>query len=237
MREAITLIRSLLAGERVTLDGEVVHFVDGALDMPGRADLPIVVATNGPKMLELAGEIADGVVVQGLASLEMIASVRAHVQAGAERAGRPPDAVRLIARVDTCVADDGAAARRAMRPGLVRHLATHHPQYNSFRLAQLDVPADLREAVATVGYGHGVAGAAAVEQMVPDEFVDRFCLAGTPDEVAAHMARLISAGVADIAVYPVTVPGQTPRDVVQTVARRVYPEACRRAATDLVEAR
>lgn len=236
MREAIQLIRALLAGERVSLDGEVVRFLDGALDMPARADLPIVIATNGPKMLELAGELADGVIVQGLASVEMIESVRDHLRAGASRAGRDPDAVRLIARVDTCVAEDRAAARRVMRPGLVRHLATHHPHYNSFRLARVEVPDSLSEAVAEVGYGHGVSGAKAVEELVPDEFVDRFCLAGTPNEVAQQAARLISAGVADIAIYPVTVPGQSPLEIVESVARVVFPDACRLSATALEEA-
>lgn len=209
MREALHVIRGLLAGERVDLAGEVVRFTDGALDFVARPDIPVMIATNGPKMLELAGELADAVMVQGMASPAMVEAVRERVAAGARRAGRDPDAVRLIARLDVCLSEyDPAAARARMRPGLVRHLITHHPRYESFRLAGVEVPAALSDAVAGLRYGH--AADPELQAVVPDEWIDRFCLAGDPDRVTDQIRTLQACGVGGVTVMPVDLDGNRP---------------------------
>ena len=151
----------------MTYEGETVEFVGSRLAFMTEAPPPIGIASNGPKMLALAGEVADGVIVQGLASQTMIRSVRELLREGAERVGRDPAEIRLIARVDACVDDDQTAARDRMRPGLVRHLAAHHPRYNSFRLAGLEVPEDLQSLVADLGYGFDRPGAKAVANASP----------------------------------------------------------------------
>ncbi len=221
MRESLELIRALTAGETVDTAGEVVSFSEGRLDIDARPHARIFIATNGPKMLRLAGELADGVIVQGLASEEMVASVRQLVSEGAERSGRNPDEIRLVARIDTCIHDDAQLAKDRMRPGLVRHLRTHHPQYNSFTLAQLDVPSDLREAVGNIRYGHGGTAAAELEQQIPDEYVERFCLAGTVADVRSHVTRLEQIGVDEIMVMPLDAGEVTRADVVTSFARDV----------------
>ncbi len=226
MREAIGLIRGLLRGERITMEGGVIEFHDGALDFPTRADLPIMVATNGPRMLQLAGELADAVMVQNLASETMAGNVLALVAEGAERGGRTPGSTRLIARLDVCISDtDPAAAKDRVRPGIARHLATHHPRYASFELAGIDVPDEVREVVAEVGYTHG--GNDALVEVIPDEWVDRLCLAGTTDEVAERVTRLLSAGVDDITIMPLALEGTDPRETMRRMATDVMPLAMR----------
>jgi 5,10-methylenetetrahydromethanopterin reductase len=225
LREAVELIRRLLAGERVSMLGEVVHFHDGAINFPGRADIEFLIAANGPLTLRLAGEVADGVIVQGMASELMVHNVRALLAEGAARSGREVEKLRLVARLDLCIAEDGTAARDAMRPGVVRHLKTHHPRFNSQRLAGLDVPLQLAEAVAGINYGHSTTEGHEIEQMIPIEFIERFCLAGTVEETAAQTARLLRAGVDDIVVFPVTLPGQEPHQILEQFATQVMPRA------------
>lgn len=215
MRETIHIVRELLAGNRVDLSGEVVTF-RGRLDVPPRPHIPIMVATNGPQMLRLAGELADEVMVQGMATPTMVQRVREHIATGAERAGRDPQAIRLTARVDVCIADRAPeTARAAMRPGLVRHLATHHPRYASFQLAGVEVPDELAQRAARLGYGHNGNDLA---QAIPDEWTDYFCLAGSSLDVARRLPSLVEAGVDGITVMPVPIDGVTTADIIRSFA-------------------
>ncbi|BEL08878.1 LLM class flavin-dependent oxidoreductase [Actinoplanes sichuanensis] len=63
LREHVTALRRLLAGERVTVDGRYVHLDGVALDWPPTAAAPVLVGASGPKTLRLAGEIGDGVII------------------------------------------------------------------------------------------------------------------------------------------------------------------------------
>jgi 5,10-methylenetetrahydromethanopterin reductase len=224
IRESIELLHQLLGGEEVSYEGAVVSFMAGRMDVPARPDIPVMIATNGPKMLELAGSVADSVMVQNMASTRMVANVRDHVAAGASATGRDPTAIRLIARLDLCVSDsDPVAARDRMRAGVVRHLATHHPRYESFRLAEIDVPDDLRSLVGAAGYSHD--GSTHLEERIPDEWIDRLCLAGTSSEITLRVGELIAAGIDEITIMPVALPGGDPVDVAVQFARHVVPDA------------
>ncbi|MDQ6692729.1 MAG: LLM class flavin-dependent oxidoreductase, partial [Candidatus Dormibacteraeota bacterium] len=63
LREAIHLIRMLWSGAEVEYQGTSVQWGKGEIEFPVRANIPIVIAARGPKLLELAGEVADGVIV------------------------------------------------------------------------------------------------------------------------------------------------------------------------------
>jgi 5,10-methylenetetrahydromethanopterin reductase len=231
LRETVELIRGLLAGEQVTMDGKVVRFLDGSIDVPGRADIEMVIATNGPQTLRLAGEICDGVIVQGLASEQMIVNVRALLAEGAGRAGRDPASLRLIARLDVCIAEDGQAARDQMRPGVVRHLKTHYPRFNSQRLAGIEIGPELAEAVSRTGYSLGDSGSSEVERMVPEELIDAQCIAGTIEDTADHVARLIDAGISEIIVRPVPLDGQDGSEILELFATESVPRARARSTS------
>lgn len=218
MREAIGLIRALLEGRRVDLEGEIVTFHDTALDFTPRPGIPIMIATNGPRMLELAGEVADQVMVQGLASVTMVETVRHHLEAGLRRAGRDERAIRLIARLDVAVSDSSPdEARAAMRPGLVRHLITHHPRYASFELAGVEVPPQLAALVSDTGYGH--ADHAELARGVPDEWIDHFCLAGSAPSVRSRISELKEAGVDAVTAVPIPLEGAGLEEMLLRFAR------------------
>ena len=82
MREYVPALRSLLAGETVTVDGRYVH-VDGVrLDWPPATAMPVLAAGEGPKTLTLTGEVADGTVLTAGTSLRMLAAARDRIAAG-----------------------------------------------------------------------------------------------------------------------------------------------------------
>jgi alkanesulfonate monooxygenase SsuD/methylene tetrahydromethanopterin reductase-like flavin-dependent oxidoreductase (luciferase family) len=122
MREYVTEVRGLLAGKQVTA-GELLRRTDagpGAPGWPGTASLgladlppaPVYLAALGPQMLRLAGETADGVLLNW-ASPAHIAASREQIDAGAARAGRAPGSVPVTMYIRVCIDDDIAAARQA----------------------------------------------------------------------------------------------------------------------------
>src|SRR5271167_1542859 len=123
IREAIELIRALLRGEIVDFHGKVVSFTHGRLSFPSiRPEIPIYVASNGPLGQRMAGELADGVIMEACASAAEVRAFRAAVDSAAREAGRDPHAIRIIARLNTCIAADGRVARDAVRPTVARYL-------------------------------------------------------------------------------------------------------------------
>src|SRR5438874_398797 len=98
MRETVSVLRQMLAGERVTFDGKTVRTRNFRLVSPPPRPVPIYVAALMPPMLELAGEIADGVILNFMPA-EAVPRMLAHVRKGAVRAGR--DAADVEAGVTT----------------------------------------------------------------------------------------------------------------------------------------
>src|SRR5262245_30154527 len=107
IREAVELIRRLLAGETVTAKGREISLAQGRLDFaPPRADLPIYVASQRTAGCRVAGRLADGAIMQGAVADPLVAFLRDTVRGAAHEAGRDPDRVALVARLNVCVADD-----------------------------------------------------------------------------------------------------------------------------------
>lgn len=88
LREYTAAVRDLLRGERLDVDGRYVHLDDVALDRPPTAPPPLLLGARGPKTLRLAGELADGVILDAAATPDAVAAARAEVDAGRAAAGR-----------------------------------------------------------------------------------------------------------------------------------------------------
>ncbi len=114
MREAVQIVRTAASGERVNFDGKFYRLKNFRLAIPAASPAPrIYLAALGPRMCELAGEVADGVLLNWLPPSAMPASV-AHVEAGAKRAGRSLSDIDVAVYVRTCVTDEPAAVREAL---------------------------------------------------------------------------------------------------------------------------
>lgn len=111
MRDYVSTVRRLLAGEKVEHEGPSVslHGVQLSFKPP---TVPVFLGALGPQMLRLAGEVSDGAALNWCTP-EQIAISRERVNAGALKAGRDPSAVRLAEYIRVCVDDDADVARRA----------------------------------------------------------------------------------------------------------------------------
>src|SRR6266851_8071552 len=188
LRECVAIVRGLLAGERVTVRGEVFT-VDGVkLEWSPPEAVPVLLGVKGPKALRLAGESADGVHCAVLASPEHVARVRQTAGAGRPR-------FTVVAYVLTAISRDGRHAREAERPLIAHYLGVLHGQ-SILRDAGLgpDRTRPFREALDR--------GAAAAH-LVDDALIDAVAVAGTPEHCRRQLARWAEAGLdAPIAVLP-----------------------------------
>ncbi|MBI1962633.1 MAG: LLM class flavin-dependent oxidoreductase [Candidatus Rokubacteria bacterium] len=223
IREAVELIRRLLAGETVSVKGDQVAFHEGRLDFaPPRPAVPIYVASQRAAGCRVAGRVADGAIMQGCVADPLVSFFRETVAEGARGAGRDPAAVDLVARINVCVADDRRAARDVMRPTIVRSLAAQRPDFFTFTTAGLTPPAALRDKVLALPYTHDPAPLKAVAPEVPDELVDAVTLAGPPADVVDGVVRLARAGIGQLMVFPLAVDGRI-ETTVERFAREVMP--------------
>ncbi|MDR7482975.1 MAG: LLM class flavin-dependent oxidoreductase [Armatimonadota bacterium] len=221
LREAVRVIRALLHGDTVTLEGRVVRLYQGHLDFtPPRPDVPIYIGARGPRALETAGELADGAIVGNVATPEGWRYALEHIERGARRAGRRADALHLVAWMYTSIAPDPRAALDAIRPMVATSLVTSRPILD--RLG-IEMPPRFAAVMDAAGWtaSRQVTGRAAAE--VPDEIARRFGLAGTPADCAAQLRHLLDAvpEIGHVAIVPFGPDGQSPRGVIRQFIEEV----------------
>jgi 5,10-methylenetetrahydromethanopterin reductase len=230
LREAITLIRRLWAGETVTMQGEVVAFHGGELNFKARPGIPILIASSGRQILRLAGEVADSIMLGDLASARVIAPALAEVRRGAERSGRSLAGVPLIARANLILSDDPALARAPMRPWIAVGLWHLYPRWDSafnYSPEWDERFKDMRAFIERHGGKPRNVGdftlIAEYADLIPDDLVHDAALVGTPDEVARQIVEIAATGATRITLYPMPLEGQTIESVLEQFVREVLP--------------
>jgi probable F420-dependent oxidoreductase len=194
MRETTQVVRTMLNGGRVAFHGKVLD-VDGfRLVSPPPEPVPIYLAALMPPMLELAGEIADGVILN-LMPVDAVPRMLEHVRRGASRAGRDADALEIVARFQTIVTDDPESARRAVRQMLGPYFAT--TVYNRFA-GWCGFP-DEATAISKAWLAKDRAANLAA---VSDDMIDRIAVIGTAAECRARLQQFADAGITTPMVHP-----------------------------------
>jgi 5,10-methylenetetrahydromethanopterin reductase len=202
MREVVTVLRALLANETVTFEGEHVRLDGVELDYVHQErrpkDVPIYIGATGMKMMELAGEIADGVVLNYLVSPEYNRRAIEHLRTGAERAGRDLDDVDRPQLVVCSVDADRQAALDGARLLVTQYLGQqpHIMQASGVPQALLDEIGEVLTWPAT----HDEVVAAS--KLVPDDIVQMICAAGDRDDVRAKVDEYVEAGCTCPILYP-----------------------------------
>ena len=226
IREAVVVVRRLLAGEEVDFQGEVIRFNHGRLNFPvPQRAVPIYVASNGPLGQRAAGAVADGAIMEAGASVAEVRAFRATIDQGAAAAGCDPAAVKLVVRLNACIADDGRAARDAVRPTVARLLGAGRLKMATIEAQGLGLSEVALRAVAGVPYAAGVAPYLPLAPLITDRQVDAFSLAGTAAEVADHVVDLRRAGVDSIIILPFAAAGGTVEDTIERFGSVVWPRA------------
>ena len=228
MREAITFMRRFMAGEEAEFDGVRTHS-----RWIGRP-LPIYISAHGPKMMQLGGELADGV-ISLCANPAFVKWQRKQVAKGAERAGRDPDSIDIWTRAMVYITDSKEAARRELSafPGtyadLHKLLARDDPDVRELR-ADLDreqpggadaIAADSKRfadaLIPELAEQLDAPHCAAVSQRL----IDFFHLAGTPEALQARIEELGSLGTKTVSMTTYTIIDK--KAMVRAVGRELIP--------------
>jgi 5,10-methylenetetrahydromethanopterin reductase len=198
LRETILIIRALLSGEVVRYDGQLFKLTDAQLKFDVRRDIPIYLATRSPMNLELAGELADGALIATYVSKEQLKFAVERVQAGAEKAGRKLDDVKLISWVYTSISDDGQQAVENVRWFVTQALINTSPEAYPEIFAGFDekLPSFLGKC-REMGR-EGVETAYKDRTLMTDDVIKRFSVAGTAEDCIAKIREIESFGIKDI---------------------------------------
>lgn len=220
LREALTVMMPLLAGETSTLEGEVVTTRSARLHFTPTDPVPLWVASRGDHTLRLAGELADGAIVATYARPAEIRMALGLVEEGAARAGRTLADLRTMVRVDTCVHEDEAVAYDTSRQMLAKLLWLSYPDRKFVERAGLEVPDAVERVLAERDYDRIPEAA----PMIPDELVAAFCWAGRPEAVGERVRQIITeTGVGEVGFWLLPTPDQRLEDAVRVLARDVLP--------------
>lgn len=221
LEEAVHVIRRLWAGETVTFDGEIIKTEGARLGFPARPDIPIYIASRGDRMFRLAGRIADGAMISTYATPRGIQHALDQIAQGAREAGRLPESVEVIVRVDACIRDDPQVARDAVKPIIAGSLGSSYPDRRFVEAVGLTVPEALEEIIRE-GDDDRIWAAAS---LVPDEFVSEFAWAGTAEQVAGQVAQVTAMGLKNITILPSPADDVTP--TLRAFAQEVMPRLMR----------
>jgi 5,10-methylenetetrahydromethanopterin reductase len=202
MREVVTAVRGLLSNETVTMDGEFVHLDGVELDYVHQErrvkEVPIYIGATGMQMMELAGEIADGVVLNYLVSPDYNKRAMEHLAIGAAKAGRSVDDIDRPQLVVCSVDDDRQVALDGARLLVTQYLGQqpHIMKASGVPQSLLD---DVAEVLTWPATHDQVVEAS---KLVPDDIVQMICAAGTPDEVREKVSHYMADGCTCPILYP-----------------------------------
>jgi 5,10-methylenetetrahydromethanopterin reductase len=205
LERSIGILRDLIGGKSLT-SPETNASVRLTYAVAG-TNIPIYPAVSGPKIHRLAGKVGDGAIVLVGVDPQFLQASRRELEAGAAEAGTTlkEKKFRVVCWTPCSILDDGRAACRAVKAHVSRILKRQLPFEHDAQTR--DVVQEIRKQYEY--YQHMVVGTAHGE-VVPDEMVERFAIAGTPKEAREQIERLAASGLVDeIALIPHT---QDPTD-------------------------
>lgn len=202
MRETVEATRRLLAMERVTYDGEFVHLDDVEIDIVhgdrSPKHVPIYIGATGMQMMELAGEIADGVLLNYMVGPSYNAQAMAALARGAEKAGRTVDDLDRPQLVVCSVDRDRDLALDRSRELLTQYLGQ---QPHIMKASGVD-PALIEEIGKVLTWPAGREEIRKAMRLVPDDVVQQITASGSPEECRAKVAEYADAGATCPILYP-----------------------------------
>lgn len=211
--EKLAVIRALLAGEPVLYEGTEIQ-------MPwSTAPVPLIMASSGPRSLQLAGRVADGVLFQVGSEPRLVQYALDNIAKGAEAAGRSLSDLKLYMRVATAVADDRGQAQREIKGYTSVAAGTVFGTVPAEYLAE-DLHEDLARMKAAYDYAEHGSNASSHSDLLTDRIFDAIAIADTPEGAIKRFQAIVDMGI-DGFVSPAGMADPWP--YLETLAERVIP--------------
>jgi 5,10-methylenetetrahydromethanopterin reductase len=209
IREAVHIIRELLAGKVVNYQGNAYQLSckETRLEFPPQHDIPILIGTRSPKIAKLAGEIADIIVIGArYISDQQLSNYLAWISEGVLKAKRDIGTVEIAPRLTICASRDGELAKQSVKLYAAHYLSLLKPPDLSIEDTRLKKIIDAVARVKGWYFSPNVQYPAEIDSLVDEEIVDKFAVAGTPEEcitkirsmMCRHRFKSVSLNVASV---------------------------------------
>lgn len=201
MRACVVALRELLAGRAVEFQSK-----PGRVQFAAPRPIPVIMAASGPKAAELAGEVADGVMLLVGFTPGIVKAALGHLELGARRSGRRLEDLEIIWAVRTGTASSMAEARRQARPTAVHWGLLHGGgpwlRYAGLELPEFAIPRAVLDIYPDLGHAPNWEEAIAATSFVPDDVAAQLCdalgLVGTPEYCARRIMEMAELGVRNL---------------------------------------
>jgi probable F420-dependent oxidoreductase len=192
MRETVEALRAIFRGEKVTMAGKMVKINGFRLDAPIEFAPKIYIGAQGAKMLRIAGEIGDGVIVNFITP-ETLPAMLDHTRDGMRAAGKDPAKLDVVCRIIVAVDEDEAVTRSLFRRSLTAYVTV--PQYNKFFR---EIGYDKEAGIAIDAWNAGDRKKAL--ESVSDEMVEKIFVFGSAEKCRRRLDDYAKAGITTTAL-------------------------------------
>jgi len=203
MRETVLVLKKLLAMERVTFHGEFIQVNEIELDVVhGRREprnVPVYIGATGDQMMEMTGEIADGVVLNYCVPPDYNHKAIELLSIGAKKVGRTIDDIDRPQLVVCSVDLNGDKARDTTRELLTQYLA-QQPHIAKASGVSMEIVEKIQSILGWPATHEQIQKA---KHLVPDELIHHITASGTPDEAKSKVQEYINNGCTCPILYPV----------------------------------
>jgi 5,10-methylenetetrahydromethanopterin reductase len=207
-REAIELIKAFLSGEEISFDGKFFK-VDKA-KISFKSDLiPVYLACRGPKMLKLAGEIADGVLLNGI-PIEYVNFALERIKEGAKKSKRNLKNFEIVNAIAFAVSKNHEEAIKEAKKSLAFSIATT-PDYV---LEKVGMDSSKLEPLSKA-----LPNLEKVSELITEEMVEKFSIAGSPEECIKRIEAFEKAGIKQLALIIST----SNLGMIDLICKRIVP--------------
>jgi len=217
VKESVIVIKKLLMGDKIRFTGKTIRVKDAKLDIVPNNNFPIYIGARGSGMLEVAGEIADGVIISSLANPTALKYALNCVKLGVLKAGRKYSDIHINIFVRICVSNDSDSAKQSMR----KHIPYRIWDDAWSTLNKLGYDRDVVNAVRKAFEASNLEAASA---LVTDQMVEDFGITGTLDECIKKIRKFEKVGVYRLIVIPLSSGMETRDDVTEIIAGEIMPK-------------
>lgn len=188
MREYVEIIRDLLSGKETTHHGRLFNFEDFPRLSKERLDIPIFFGSSAPRMLELAGEIADGVVLNSISTPEYLEYALERIKTGASRAGRDISKFEIGHSVIYSVSENYDEAVRTAKEDVLFYIS--YPELDPV-LAKSPFQDQALEIRDLCRKGRKKEAS----ELISEEMLEMFAVYGTPEECRSRLKSFLRRGI------------------------------------------
>ena len=195
IREAVRIIRELLAGRVVNYQGKAFQLTgkDSRLEFPPQRAVPILIGTRSPRIAKLAGELADIIVIGArYISDQQLTNYLRWISEGASHARRDIDSIEVAPRLTICASNDGQLARQSVKLYAAHYLALLRPPDVLIEDSKLQKIIKAVSRVKGWYFSPNVQYPKEIDNLIDQEIVDKFAVAGTPDECIEKIKDIIT---------------------------------------------